>query len=562
MSFSTRRSGFLAASVPFLRAAFAAAALFGSTPAAAQERFALVSLEFPDRALDRETVDVNGDGLLDLVWVFHPVDDKERFGLRTCLQSRAPGFGNCTELDLPDEARAFDIGPIDGAAGAELVLLTRRGAQRSSFQGDRFGALQPIPGIRSVLGDTDSKTPRSLPLLFDLDGDGRHEAVLGTRTGVDIHHFLENGSTRVHTLASPANVEIARHRRESDLSRFLHREYIPHVSTHTTTPAVFVEDMNRDGRLDIATVSENRLLVFEQRANGSFPSVPDADIERSVVTEEEEAGGFTGEALTFAELNGDGVLDLIVLKWGSSEERTQMDRHIFLGQGGWRFPETADQIVRSESFFPNFEIQDLNGDGRSDLVVPYFHFAPSQALKAVTQNALRLQLRLFLMRENGRYAQDPGKAFAKVDRRIVLDYHVDVMGLLFGGGGRPRGFEPLLSTRGDFNGDGLRDLVVDDGTDALNFYWGNEKAEYAKRPDETLAHESSLDSDLVDLNGDGKTDIVTGYGKRALGWAETAEPEPYARTKQARQREEKRRQRGGLPKPSGAETRFKLLLSR
>ena len=533
-----------------------------ASAAAASERFDLVSLEFPDRALDRITVDVDGDGLLDLVWIFHPVDDKEDFGLRTCLQQPGPAFGACTDLDLPEDVRAFDVGPTDDEPGAELVLLTRTGASQGSFRNGRFGPLTPIPTLQSVLADTDSLIPSALPLLFDLDGDGREEAVVGTRTGVDIHTFVAPGVTKVRTLASPANVEIARRRRETDLSRFLHREYVPHVSTHTTTPAVFVEDLDRDGRTDIATISENRLLVFEQRADGSFPKVPDADLERSVITEAEEEGGFTGEALTFAELDGDDVIDLIVLKWGSSEERTQMDRHIFRGRGDWKFPETADQIVRSESFFPNFEIQDLNGDGRSDLVVPYFHFAPSQALKAVTQNELRLQLRLFLMREDGRFAQDPGKAFARVDRRVVIDYHVDVMGLLFGGGGRPRGFEPLLSTRGDFNGDGLHDLVVDDGSDHLNFYWGNVEADYAKRPDETIEHESSLDTDLVDLNGDGRTDIVTGYGKRALGWAETAEPEAYGRTKQAREREAKRRSRGGLPVPSGAETRIKLLLSR
>ncbi len=533
-----------------------AAAAPGDSP------FDTISLEFDDRALDRTTTDVDGDGLLDLVWIFHPVDEKEDFGLRTCLQASQPRFSTCSDLDLPDEVRAFDIAPLDTKPGAELILLTRSGALRGSFQGGRFGALSSAPELQSALGDTDSKIPRSLPFLFDLDGDGRSEAVLATRNGVEVHGFGADGSISTRRLESPAHVEIARHRREMDLSAFLHREYAPHVTTQTTTPAVFVEDLNGDGRIDIATVSQNKLLIFEQVADTGFKTRPSAELERSVITEAEQEGGFTGEALTFSDLNGDGEVDLIVLKWGSSEERTQMDRHIFLGRGHWQFPEQADQIIRSESFFPNFEIQDLNGDGRQDLVVPYFHFAPSQAIKAVTQNVLRVQLRLFLMRDNGRYAQDAGKAFAKVDRRIVLDYHVDVVGLMFGGEGRPRGFDPLLTTRGDFNGDGLPDLVVDSGDDTLNFYWGNANAQYAKRPDLSLEYESSLDSHLADLNGDGRTDVVTNYGKRALGWAETAEPEAYARTKQARKREEARRRRGGTPAVSSAETRIKLLLSR
>ena len=351
-----------------------------------------------------------------------------------------------------------------------------------------------------ALDDTDSLIPHALRFLFDLDGDGRHEAVLGTRSGVEVHRFDGNGNTTVQALDSPAYVEIARRRRELDLSSFLHRDYAPHVTTHTTTPAIFVEDMNGDGRVDIATISQNLLLVFEQAASGRFPAVPSAELERSVITDAEEEGGFTGEALTFSDLTGDGVVDLIVLKWGSSQERTQMDRHIFLGRGDWQYPETADQVIRSESFFPNFEIEDLNGDGRSDLVVPYFHFAPSQALTAVTQNKLRIQLRIFLMGEGGRYAQDPDKSFAKVDRRIVLDYHVDVMRLIFGDGGRPGGFDPLLSIGGDFNGDGFPDLVADSGNDTLNFYWGNSQARYAKRPDLSLSYESSLDSALNSMS--------------------------------------------------------------
>jgi hypothetical protein len=536
---------------------------FAATAAnAAEAVFEQIDLEFMDRALDRATVDVDGDGLLDLAWIFHPVDDKENFGLRTCLQGSKPRFSACSDFDLPDAVRAFDIAPLDATPGAELVLLTQSGALRSSFQGGRFGEATTIPGVYSALADTDSRIPGALRFLFDLDRDGRYEAVLATRRGVDVHSFHPDGTPSTQKLASPAHVEIARHRREMDLSAFLHRDYSPHVTTQTTTPAVFVEDMNGDGRVEIATISQNRLLIFEQTPGGSFSGSPSADLERSVITEEEEEGGFTGEALTFSDLNGDGLVDLIVLKWGSSEERTQMDRHVFPAGKNWQFAEVADQVIRSESFFPNFEIQDLNGDGRKDLVVPYFHFAPSQAIKAVTQNVLRLQLRLFLMRADGRYTQDAGKSFAKVDRRIVLDYHVDVMGLMFGGGGRPRGFEPLLTTRGDFNGDGLPDLVVDNGSDTLNIYWGNAQAQYAKQPDLALDYESSLDSALADLNGDGRTDVITAYGKQAVGWAETAEPEAYARTKQARKREADRRARGTGNKPSGAETRFKLLLSR
>jgi hypothetical protein len=154
-------------------------------------------------------------------------------------------------------------------------------------------------------------------------------------------------------------------------------------------------------------------------------------------------------------------------------------------------------------------------DGKSDLIIPYFHFAVTQAVKVMTQNAVKIQLRLFLMREDGRYAQDEDKSFARVDRRIGLDYDIDILGFVFGDKALPEdGFRPLITFDADANGDGYADLVADTGSDRLAFYFGNAQASYAGSPDQVIDHESALSYDLVDLNGDGKTDVVTYHGPR------------------------------------------------
>ena len=74
-------------------------------------------------------------------------------------------------------------------------------------------------------------------------------------------------------------------------------------------------------RRDIVTITDNLLRVFPQHADGSFEAKPAATIERSILSEEEKETGFAGESLTFADLNGDGIADLVALKWGSSDDR-------------------------------------------------------------------------------------------------------------------------------------------------------------------------------------------------------------------------------------------------
>jgi len=502
----------------------------GQTLAGANtDDFALLELGFPAPARSHRVADVDGDGKLDLTFVFTREDSaepnrgkdgqEEDYWLSTCLYEPEPHFSHCVDFDLPGQTRGYDLGPLDDRRGAELLLVTRDGAAIASFANGAYGPLEAL-ALESLLSATDPGAPLALQLLFDLDRDGRAEVLVPTLRGPALYRTTDRGLSVLATLGSPATVRYRFSNPAREVGAAADRERVRRVSAQATALPIVVDDFDGDGRDDITTSDGPRLRVFLQAEDGTFPDEPSFDIERSVLTSEEEEGGFSGEALGFADLDGDGLADLIALKWGSSHERTQMDRHLFYARPGPSYPETADQILRSESFFPDFEVLDLNGDGRRDLVIPYFHIAPSQAFKVLTQNALRVQLRMFLMREDGRYAQGEGKRFAKVDRRVVLDYQLNVIRMIFGSRGPPDSFSPLLTARGDFDGDGFADLATDSGGDRLHIRFGNERAEYSSLPDLAFPFESSLAYEVVDLNRDGRSDLVAYYGaaaKRASG---------------------------------------------
>ncbi|HUT52257.1 MAG TPA: VCBS repeat-containing protein [bacterium] len=477
------------------------------------------AFEFAGAKHDRVVADLNGDGLMDLAIIYSRSNVPDTFWLRACLQDKAQGFtGACGDLKLGKEVRAFDVGEVDGKPGAELVVLTDKGVKVASFSGGKFGPLSSAGPERSILSGTEDNEPRLLRFLWDLDGDGKKEMVVPSIKGPAIYKHSETGFSLFQQINSPARVtyrvgSLGDIMNTDDVNQFLkYRTYEKRTTAHYTAPDVFIQDFNGDQKKDIIALIENTLRVFPQGDDGRFADQPLITVKKSILPAAEKGVGFAGEAMTFNDLNNDGLGDIIMMKWGSSQERTQMDRYIYYARPGLKYPAEPDQIVRSESAAVDFGMFDLNKDGKLDLVIPFFHFAPAQAFKVMTENSIKVQFRIFLMRPDGRYDQDPGKQFAKVDRRVQLNYKIDVIGIIFDFKTLLQGsFSPLISFGRDFNGDGFPDLVADTGDDKLQFYYGNADINYPTAPDMAIDFESATDFDLADLNGDGKTDIITYY---------------------------------------------------
>jgi len=552
-----------------LLSAFVLAVVAAPLPAAEEGESALFmfnSLEFPGTRHSRAIVDVNGDGLLDINMVFSRSDVTDAYWLRTCLQEEGRGFaGECSVIKLPPEARAFDAGDVTGGPEAELVILTPGGAMVSGFKRGSFGDFRRFPGVETILEDTEQAEPVRLRFIWNTDGKGKSEMILPSIPGPVIYEMGPESFIERQKIKSPARVtyrvgSIGDIMNTDDINQFLlFRDYQQRTSAKFTCPDAFLEDFNGDGRTDLVTLINNTLRVFFQGKDGMFSNTPDLTVKRSILPPEEKSMSFSGEAMTFADLNGDGKGDIIMVKWGTSEERTQIDRYIYYAGPNLEYNEEPDQIVRSESAAVDFGIYDLNRDGRLDLVIPFFHFAPAQAFKIMTENAIKIQFRIFLMRPDGRYGQDSGKTFAKVDRRILLNYRIDVLGIIMDFRTLLEGkFRALINFGEDINGDGFPDLVADTGNDKLEFYWGGKEVEFGRKPDLTVNYESAMDFDLLDVNGDDRADVITYY-------------ESEERTKKKRELAMKARQQGEPVSEAGEEaalvaapegTRIKALITK
>lgn len=476
--------------------------------------------QFSGTVQQRVIADLNGDQRRDLLLSFTRRDREKQTFVAVFYQKPEGGFGPAPDFEysFPPEARVFAVGEVAPPAGEELVVVTGQGVFWAEKNATGFGRLQPLVLSENLFTGSESEQVMFHRILWDLDGDRRPEIVLPSEKGPLIFRREAEGKFVLfqqvnlaplisYRIGSFGDVFIT-----DDINQFLRwHTYAKRVIASHTMPDLFFVDANADGRIDLLALLNNKLRVYCQEPEGRFPDRPTLEVERSILTPEEKKLTLTGEALTFSDLNQDGIIDLIMTKWGSTENRTEMSRFLYFGRPGLAFNRKPDQIIGSTSAGVEFGVLDLNQDHRLDLVIPYFHFAPAQAFKIMTQNSIKIQFQLYLCGANGRYTQDAGKEYARPDRRVILDYKIDIIGILLDFQTLIQGkFQPLITFR-DFNGDGFPDLAADTGADKLAFYLGNAKVEYAKQPDQLIPLESAVVYDLADLNGDGKTDIITYY---------------------------------------------------
>jgi len=230
-----------------------------------------------------------------------------------------------------------------------------------------------------------------------------------------------------------------------------------HDITNVLGPASVVAlDVNRDGRLDLAVTQpkESRIVILEN-LGGNFKASASYVVGRAP------------HIVTKADLNGDGIADLVVGTFA---------RHmlsIFLAKGDGAFRVAGEiQVGR----FPHYVAAgDWNRDGHQDLAV----------------------------------------ACAGEDAIILLQG--DGTGLLRKMGTLPMGNNPHGLVAADFNGDGLVDLLyVPRNGDQLYFYWNSGDRDPSGLPIFVSAgHVSRQTSDweachALDLDSDHLMDVVVG----------------------------------------------------
>jgi len=377
------------------------------------------------------TGDFNGDDRLDLAVLGDGEDELEIFlgdGQGGFVRSFAVAAGNVpTGLTLAD---------INGDGQLDLLV------------GNQFGDVLVLAGNGDGTFEPYRRTGRSIALaVADLDGDGIRDFVLANesfdRVVVQYGQAGVNASWQTITgLLGPDAVDTA--------------------------------DLNGDGILDlvVANGGGNDLLVYLGRGNGQF------DAARTFFT------GTNPSGFTIADLDGNGWLDVVVANQGSN------DVSVLLGQGtrdaagavtswgltyGPRLNAGYDPVTGAQVGLGPVAtaVADITGNGVLDVLVAN-HATNNVVLLAGIGNGFfnDQQPSVFAVGVNprqvlvGNFDGLPGVDFLTINTGSnSISYFSGAAGggVQIGTGG----LSPGRALAGDFNGDGLSDLMVAHNGDGL-----------------------------------------------------------------------------------------------
>jgi hypothetical protein len=400
---------------------------------------------------------------------------------------------------VPRSARCFGVADVMATPGQELILFTK----------NEVRGLSPSPADATLQPASRFATLVRVPSFFDYADDealpdwsliipsaGGNAIVAPTPSGFVVLRPSGDGKT----LVNAENLSLLSNRNsESSANRFF--------AVTKTLPRPFIADIDGDGNPDFFLCDPSgapQMIVYAGKPGGRFsrePVVrPSPPLRRELKNE-----SVTFETAEALDLNRDGICDMIVSRTegniGLWDTLTTSQLIYYGRRGSAGFDPTPDQVVSSVGVSIVPRAIDFDGDGYPDLLVSSYRTDLLSNIKNAVLNSARVSYFLFLM-DAGKYPRHP-----TVQRDVDLDFKVL----------ERSGFAPRAYFDGDYDGDGVKDLLAVEEERRARVYRGTvvkagllQKGgyEFSSTPMMEIALRAPADLMIADLDGDGRSEIV------------------------------------------------------
>lgn len=433
--------------------------------------------------------DFNGDGNDDLAVANFgkPMNMPDFSGVSVLLGNGDGTFQNPVNYAAGTEPDFVVVGDFNGDGLADLTVANQDGVSVLLGKGD--GTFQAA--VNFAAGGAVSFTA-----VGDFNGDGRPDLALAVASGSSSVLLNTCGSGSGCTtpgFAAPRSVQGG-----------------PYPAS------VAIGDCDGDGKLDLAVVYQDKYVNGQLVAGTVSLLMGNGDGSFRTAIKAADRGG---NALTFGDFNGDGKVDLAVVKGGSDGSTVS----VLFGKGDGTFQFAADYPVGVLAV--SVAIGDFNGDGQLDLAVVN-QIRPNNVSVLLNKGDGTFQAAVNYL--TGYYPWSTVVADFNGDGKLDLavtslgswdsnrGYVNSGVSVLTGRGDGTfqaaidyaAGTSPSGLAMGDFNGDGKPDLAVA-VSGGVALLLGNGDGTFRAVND---VADRSGPLEVGDFNGDGKADLVVADG--------------------------------------------------
>lgn len=453
-----------------------------SAQAADDDFFQKQEIDVDGRILSCQAGDISGDGLIDIVLILsQPSGDKK---LQAYIQRQTGRFPPTPTdvIDLDNSVSMVQLFDLDGDAHLEILLIDKSGLSSITFGGEKLGSSRQVVTQPTVFAGTFGGDIVSGSFIQTISN--RPVAFIPTSDGYYLWEYI---SGRFRELA-PINFAYYNTNYIRPVKLFLGGRQSQQALFSLMLPEIVLSDANGDARQDIYLRWPTRVSIFIQGAEGRFSSQASHDFN----FQESVEGSLCQSALV--DFDRDGKLDIVCCRSEGGISGAQTVFRFFDASRIETGNHTENHSISLTDACGNLLIDNFDRKGGVELVVPAIELGIMSMVKKMVSKKTDFHILIYPVDNLGRPAREP-----QMRKKITcyLDFERS---------------DPTADIRinwsGDYDGDGIFDLMLANGNDELVFYRGSAEEYLESKADLVLDMPNPGDIRPIQLNNDGRSDVV------------------------------------------------------